>query len=74
MAWWGWQVLEVYRLLRTCPPPDPFAALFLLGAQFPDPKLRALAARALDALSDVALSQLMLQLVQVRRRAGYWGG
>ena len=58
--------MEVYRLFRTSSPPDPLAALFLLGAQFPDPKLRALAVRALDALSDAALSQLMLQLVQVK--------
>jgi hypothetical protein len=58
-------VLEMYRLLQKCPRLEPFAALFLLDAKFPDPKLRAFAVRSLDTLSDFTLSELMLQLVQV---------
>jgi hypothetical protein len=58
-------VLEMYRLLQKCPRIEPFAALFLLDARFPDPKLRAFAVRSLESLSDFALSELMLQLVQV---------
>ena len=63
------QVLSFYRLLQTCPRLDPFGALFLLDARFPDPKLRAFAVRSLDAMSDFTLSQVMLQLVQVKRGA-----
>lgn len=59
------EVLEMYRLLQKCSRLEPFAALFLLDARFPDPKLRAFAVRSLESLSDFTLSELMLQLVQV---------
>ena len=58
-------VLEMYRLIQKCAPMDPYSALYLLDNRFPDPKLRAYAVRCLGELSDMTMSQLMLQLVQV---------
>jgi uncharacterized membrane protein YgcG len=58
-------VLEMYRLIQNCPKMDPYSALYLLDNRFPDPKLRAYAVRCLGGLSDLTMSQLMLQLVQV---------
>ncbi|XP_045108091.1 phosphatidylinositol 4,5-bisphosphate 3-kinase catalytic subunit alpha isoform-like isoform X2 [Portunus trituberculatus] len=59
------QVSQLYLLMKSWPPLSPEAALELLAGPSADPVVRCLATKHLDrALSDDALMQYMLQLVQ----------
>jgi len=59
------QIQLAYRMLNRWEMPDPVVALQLLDFKHPDPKVRALAVSALEALRDPDLELYMLQLVQV---------
>lgn len=59
-------VTEVHRLLLTWRPITLEVALELLDYHFADEKVRALAVRRLEKLSNGELQSFLLQLVQVR--------
>jgi hypothetical protein len=56
---------EAVALLALWAPPTPEAALELLDSAYPDPKVRAYAASALEDWPDALLEEYALQLVQV---------
>ena len=59
------QVTEVHRLLKTWRPITLEVALELLDYHFADEKVRALAVRRLEKLSNGEVQSFLLQLVQV---------
>ncbi|KAK8379124.1 hypothetical protein O3P69_019156 [Scylla paramamosain] len=66
------QVSQLYLLMKEWPPLSPEASLELLAGPSADPAVRCLAVRHLDrALSDDALLQYMLQLVQSLKHEHY---
>jgi len=57
---------EAYRLLYEWTPLEPIRAIDLLNKNFIDPEIRSFAVRCLHRMSDEELSDILLQLVQVR--------
>lgn len=60
----GAAVHEAYQMLHHWPTLEPVAALELLKPRFVDKKIREYAIRNLQKLSDIELSDYLLQLTQ----------
>lgn len=65
------KVCEVHRLLKLWRPITMEVALELLDYHFADEKVRTLAVRRLEKLSNNELQNFLLQLIQVSHMTGY---
>ena len=64
-------VIEMLQMLKAWAPMTPEASLELLDANFPDENVRTLAVNRLGLMSDDALLDVLLQLVQVLKYEPY---